>query len=124
MNDLQTKQAIASAIRQFQRQPLDEAASKLFETLGYTSNKRLKLTPNSVDKFVATFAQGKSLNDKYALQSQWKSIDFLFQLTDDEIRSSGNQAFSFVSDGAYNGAIINSYLFVAIELNGNYYSRT
>ena len=54
----------------------------------------------------------------------WKSVDFLFQLTDEEIRTSANQQFDFESKGAYNGSIINSYLFFAIELKGSHYSRT
>ena len=91
MNDQEVKKAIAAALQTFSNQPLAEAALHLFEVLGYTSPKRLKLSPNNLDNFIAIFAQGKTLNDQYALPGEWQSIDFLFQLTDDEIRAAGNQ---------------------------------
>ena len=124
MNEQQTKQAIQTALKDFGTRPLADAASHLFEVLGYTSAKRLKLTPNNLDKFLTTFAGSKTLNDRYALPGKWKSIDFLFQLTDDEIRAAGNQQFLFESKGTYNGAVINSYLFFALELKGSHYTRT
>jgi hypothetical protein len=124
VNDHELKTGIEAALKTFPGQPLSDAAFHLFEVLGYTSSKRLKLTPNNYDNFVATFADGKTLSDQYALPGEWKSIDFLFQLTDDEIRASGNEQFLFESNGAYNGAVINSYLFFALELKGNHYTRT
>jgi adenine-specific DNA-methyltransferase len=124
MNEQKVKKTVEAALQTFPNQSLAEAALHLFEVLGYTSQKRLKLSPNNLDTFIATFAQGKTLNDRYALPGEWKSIDFLFQLTDDEIRAASNQQFLFESKGAYNGAIINSYLFFALELKGNRYTRT
>ena len=124
MNEQKVKKTVEAALQIFPNQPLAGAALHVFEVLGYTSQKRLKLSPNNLDTFIATFAQGKMLNDRYALPGEWKSIDFLFQLTDDEIRAASNQQFLFQSQGAYNGAIINSYLFFALELQGNRYTRT
>ena len=124
MNDQEVKKAIEAALQTFPKRPLAEAALHLFEVLGYTSQKRLTLSPNNLDNFIATFAQGKTLNDQYALPGEWQSIDFLLQLTDDAIRAAGNQQFCFESKGAYNGAVINSYLFFALELQGHHYTRT
>ena len=124
MNDQEVKKAIEAALKTFLKQPLAEAASHLFEVLGYASQRRLKLSPNNLDTFIATFDQGKTLNERYALPGEWKSIDFLFQLTDDEIRAAGNQQFRFDSQGTYNRAVINSYLFFALELQGHHYTRT
>lgn len=58
------------------------------------------------------------------MPGEWKTVDFLFQLTDDEVRAGGNRQFDFESKNAFNGAVINSYLFFAIELKGNHYSRS
>jgi len=124
MNDLEVRQAIEAALKKFPSQPLAEAASNLLSVLGYTSKKRLPLKPNTLANFLATFSQGRSLNDRYALPGEWKTVDFLFQLTDDEVRTAGNQQFDFESKGAYNGALIHSYLFFALELKGNHYSRS
>lgn len=92
--------------------------------LGYTSQRRFKLSPNTLDTFVATFDHDNTLNGQYGLPGEWKSIDFLFQLTDDEIRAAGHQQFLLENQGAYNGAVINSFLFFALELKGNHYTRT
>jgi len=63
MNEQEVKKAIEAALQRFSNQPLAEAASHLFEALGYTSQRRFKLCPSNLDTFVATFAQGETLND-------------------------------------------------------------
>jgi hypothetical protein len=108
----------------FPGQPLVQAASHLLEVLGYTSTKRRSLDPNNFANFFNTFSQGRKLNDRYALPNDWKTVDFLFQLTDDEVRAAGNLQFDFASKGAYNGAVMNSYLFLAIDLKESRYTRT
>lgn len=124
MNDIDLKLSIAEALRKFTTTPMAEAASGLLGVLGYASKKRLPLKPNTLAKFLDTFSQGRPLNDRYALPGDWKSVDFLFQLTDEEIRAAANMRFEFDSKDAFNGAIINSYLFIAIELKGAHYSRS
>ena len=124
MNNLQTKQAIESALKGFSGNPLAQAAINLFESLGYTSKKRLALSPNTRQNFLSTFGQGKTLNDKVAILNDWKSIDFLFQLTDDEIRAAGPQKLLFDSKGSFEGTVIESYLFLAVDLNEMQYTRT
>lgn len=124
MNDLHTKQAIEAALQKFKDQPLIDAATVLFESLGYTSQKHFKVSPNNCEQFLANFAQGKTLNDKFALSGEWEAIDFLFQLTDDEIRAAGAQKVLFDSKGTFDGAVIESYLFLALELKGTHYTRT
>lgn len=118
MNPVETKRAIAAAFSAFSAQPLAAAATGLFESLGYKSEKRLPLKPNTPDNFLATFGQGRKLNPDHASLAEWRSVDFLFQLTDDEVRAAaaGNQQFLFDSKGKYNGAAMESYLFFAITL--------
>jgi type I restriction-modification system DNA methylase subunit len=126
MNDLETKKSIKASLASFATKPLGEAAIALFEALGYSSQKRIILKPNTPDTFVATFAKEKALNPDKALLADWKSVDFLFQLTDDEVRAAGggNQQFLFESKAKWNGAAIESYLFFAIRLKDSHYSRT
>lgn len=124
MTEVELRQAIAGALKRFQVEPLADAAKHLLDVLGYASNKRLILKPNTLANFLSTFSNGRTLNDGIALSAEWKSVDFLFQLTDEEVRASANQQFDFESKGAYNGSIINSYLFLAIELKGSHYSRS
>ncbi len=80
MNDLATKQAIVDSLAGFAGKPLAEAATVLFESLGYKSEKRIALKPNTAEAFTATFARDRPLNPDYALLADWQSVDFLFQL--------------------------------------------
>lgn len=117
------KNQIESALRDFANLPLAEASTALFNALGYSSKKNLKLKPNTCEQFLYHFGQGKKLNHKAAFTDQWKSIDFLFQLTDEEIRSVDSQLFLFESKEVYDGVAIESYLFFALELKGDQYTR-
>jgi type I restriction-modification system DNA methylase subunit len=126
MNDLETKQAIVASLKSFADKPLAAAATALFESLGYKSEKRIVLKPNTAETFVATFAKDKPLNPDNALLADWQSVDFIFQLTDDEVRAAamGNQQFLFESKGKWAGAAIESYLFFAVTLAKPHYTRT
>src|SRR5438132_11221783 len=119
MNGLETKQAILNSLKSFADQPLVDAATALFESLGYKSQKRIVLKPNTAKTFIETFAKDKPLNPDHALLADWQTVDFLFQLTDEEVHAAaqGNQAFVFESKGTYNDAAIESYLFFVIELS-------
>lgn len=59
MNELETKQAIDAALKDFATKPAAEAATALFESLGYKSQKRLALKPNSPANFKTTFAPNR-----------------------------------------------------------------
>ena len=72
MSEQETKRAIEAALKNFAHRPLAEAALQLCEAFGYTSDKRLKLAPNSFDNFLTTFVQDKTVNEKYALPNEWK----------------------------------------------------
>ncbi len=126
MSDLKSKQAILNSLASFASKPLAEAATALFESLGYKSQKRIALKPNSAETFTETFAKDKTLNPDHTLLADWQSVDFLFQFTDEEVRAAaaGNEQFKFEAHGRWNGAEINSFLFVAIALAKPTYTRT
>src|SRR5208283_3063844 len=123
---VETKQAIVNSLAGFAARPLADAATALFESLGYKSQKRIVLKPNTAKTFTETFAKDKPLSSDQALLPDWQSVDFLFQLTDDEVRAAagGNQQFLFDSRGKWDGAAIESYLFFAITLSRPHYTRT
>ncbi|MCK5695084.1 MAG: Eco57I restriction-modification methylase domain-containing protein [Desulfobacula sp.] len=61
--------------------------------------------------------------EKFKTKAQtdnWKRIELLFQLTDVEMNSQGD----IFDTGKFDNAIINAYLFFAIELKSNHYNRT
>jgi hypothetical protein len=126
MSTIDTKRGIETALKSFGAVPLQTAVFGLFEALGYKSQKRLPLVPNTAQTFLAQFGQARPFNAENALVAEWQSVDFLFQLTDDEIKAAaqGNQQFLFDSQGRWNGAEMNSYLFFAISLSEAHYTRT
>lgn len=114
-NNTQLKYVIQSALEGFASKSLAKPAINLFEVLGYRSEKRFELSPNNAKQFQAEFDPKKKLNAEKALVASWSSVDVLFQLTDDEIQSFFGQPSMFGSNKT-DQAIINSYLFFAIEL--------
>jgi len=124
MPDIDLKIAIQDAIQQFEKKPLAEAATTLLETLGYQSEKRLVLIPNTSEQFREEFDPYKHLNVEKAFLSEWSSVDLLFQITDEEIRGAmAGRGQLFVNQKVDN-TIINSYLFFAVGLRGEQYTRT
>ena len=98
---------------------------QLLNVLGYRSEKRLSLKPNTPENFLGTFAKNRPFNPAHALLADWRSVDFLFQLTDEEVRAValGDQSSLFGSKDEYQGAVIESYLFFALELKPRRYTR-
>lgn len=124
MNTIESKQAIEIALKTFGSQRLDTSAIGLFGSLGYRSDKRLSLKPNIPETFLDTFAKERPFNREQAMLNHWQSVDLLFQLTDDEVRTAaiGHQ-FQFDSKGKFDGAAMESYLFFAITLKESRYTR-
>ncbi|MBI5013880.1 MAG: hypothetical protein HZB55_00110 [Deltaproteobacteria bacterium] len=112
------KAALEAALKAFGSEPLEAAALSLFGALGYRSERRLDLTPNTPAQFLAAFAQGKPFDATRALLGDWRSVDFLFQLTDAEVQTatSGQGVLLFDSTGRFDEAIMQSYLFFAVDL--------
>jgi len=125
MNAQYLREKIRSSLSDFKGASLSSPALALFETLGYKSPKRLVLSPNSPENFLRTFDSAKTLNRETSLFNEWEAVDFLFQLTDEEINTAlTGQKKLFESAGEYNGAVINSYLFLSLSIRGSSYSRT
>lgn len=127
---LDLKESIENTLKTFDRSSLREAGIDLFRSLGYESKKTLRLKDNTLAGFTKQFSGAKKLNHDRAMSANWKTIDVLFQLTDDEVRQGlgFGQEDMFTSDGQVDDTRIESYLFVAIELkakdDGTNYTRT
>ena len=124
MNRHDQKKAIEESLKGFSSLSLEQASLKLFDVLGYRSEKRLVLRPNNADTFLETFVHQKPFNKEQALLDDWETVDFLFQLTDAEIQSGSQGSLQFSSKGKFEGANIESYLFLAITLKKPRYTRT
>src|SRR5713226_6661957 len=124
MNEHQTKQAILAALKDFSTHPLADAATALLGALGYSSQKRIELSPNTPESFLSQFDQAGRLNHAQAKISEWQTVDFLFQLTGDEIQAAAKNLSLFESDKKVNNQLIQSYLFFAIRLKKSDYTRS
>lgn len=114
---------IDRAISAFASHPLEEAGRRLFETLGYRSGKTIPL-----DGAPATFAEtldheGK-LEHAAAHFGKWCEVRFLFQLTNDEIPMLGRDQRSIDLGERYGRSIVDSYVFLAIALEGDEWKRS
>ena len=118
-----TKEQIHTALAAFSSGNLRDSACCLLNTLGYTSTKQVDLDPNTSENFIATFDPQKRLNAKHALLDHWQSIDLLFQLTSEEVTQTSQGQLAF-SGGRVDNSIVESYLFFAINLTKDHYTRT
>ncbi|WP_052071824.1 Eco57I restriction-modification methylase domain-containing protein [Sphingopyxis sp. MWB1] len=116
------RSAIDDAIRAFADAPLQEAGLGLLDTLGYRSAKTIAL-----DGSPATFArevdhEGK-LSAKPACFDRWQEVQFLFQLTNDEIPMLAHGQSAFDLQEKYGRSIVDSFVFLAIALEGDDWKR-
>src|SRR5262249_23655444 len=114
--------AIAAALKDFQSRPIGQAARNLLAELGYKSDRTIRLSnssPNAFLDFIRTNGPDVPFSEAKALYSEWKATELLFQLTDQEL--SGHQSLFKETD--INPGLLRSYLFFAIELTGDDYSR-
>ena len=118
-----SKDKIKNALQRFGDGNLAENARNLLNALGYRSQRTLSLEPNTADGFVEHFDMHNTMNRDRARLGEWESIDFLFQLTDDEIIQSAQTTFGFESSGVDQNRY-ESYLFFALKLQNRDYTRT
>lgn len=120
---IEKEQQIQNALNAFASGNLRDNARRLFNVLGYRSERRIDLSPNTAEAFLETFDPQKKLNAKTAFLDHWRSVDLLFQLTTDEITQTMQGRLAF-SGGRVDDTIIESYLFFAVDLTDDQYTRT
>ncbi len=117
------KNKIKEALHAFSGTGFRAAAIGLLNSLGYRSEKTLDMD-NTPAAFLEAFdRRERKLRKDKALFDRWKSVDFLFQITDYEVRGAGSQStFDFAS--GYDAGNYRSYLFLALDLEKDHYTRT
>ncbi|MFC1882995.1 hypothetical protein ACFL2S_16115, partial [Thermodesulfobacteriota bacterium] len=126
VSDQNLKENIADALKSFQEGSFQFNATAFFNSLGYKSEKTFKLSPNTPENFIGEFDREGIFNKERALFYRWETVDIIYQLTDDEINiiKNGQDNITFDSKKKYDGRIIESYLFIAIDLEQGDYTRT
>ena len=123
----QRLQQIADALGSFRQQALPVATVGLLGVLGYRSDKTVDLGKQPAD-FVANLSQlsraPSTFDAARAEVTQWRSAYFVFQLTNDEIPSLMLGQGSFSTAAAVHPQQIESFVFLAIALEGEDWSRS
>jgi hypothetical protein len=119
--------SIEAALLSFKTASLADASTCLLKALGYTSEKTTDLGSDA-ETFLASIAAfkpdlGPISRDK-VFADRWSSCAFLFQLTNDEIPSLAIGQSLLVADANVVRTQIESFVFLAIELVGDQWSRT
>lgn len=123
MSDTDLKQQIAHTLARFANGRLADNARDLFNVLGYRSDKTVRLASSAPQAFLAEFNGQNKFNAQNALFAEWTSAELIFQLTSAEVAHAGQRAL-FESNRRVDNAIIESYVFIAIGLKGDAYTRT
>jgi hypothetical protein len=110
------RQSIQSCLLDFTSQSLRPAATSLFNTLGYTSNRTLP-----IDTLLSLREQldpNGFIREENAHVSLWKSAHLIFQLTENELKPvARGQGILFSEPEPIDEKIIKSYVFFAIDLH-------
>jgi len=121
MTEVEIKKNIESSIKNFISGDFTENSLSLFKNLGYKTDRQNRLSKNNFNGFIEDFPIAKDIiNPNKEFKENCKSIELLFQLTQSEMT---RQSFLFES-GKIDNTIIEAYLFFAIELKNDNYSRT
>ena len=116
------KQAIISALSAISTGDFLEKSKDLLATIGYDSERTLELS-GTVDDFFHEFpALNPNTKTEQEFRNNVESVKLVFQFTSDEIADDIQQTL-FESDGFDKGNT-DSFLFCAVELKDNTYSRT
>jgi type I restriction-modification system DNA methylase subunit len=116
----QIKNEIKFTLQAFDSGDLSKNALKLFQALGYVTERQAPLFKPKFSEFQDTYIDGKKFDETKALSNEWKFVDLLFQLSKDEVL----KQTSLFDTKKVDQTIIETYLFFTIELSREYYSRT
>lgn len=115
------KKEIAAALHRFQSGSLFENSIHLFNILHYDTSQRLRLSAATFDEFKECYLSGiESFDERKACISDWRRVEMLFVLNDQVIQK---QIQQFKSEKIADKDI-RSYLFFAINLKQQNYTRT
>ena len=116
------KEKIKNALVEIQIGDFLEKSKDLLATIGYRSERTLQLSGTVHDFFQEFPPRNPNTKTEQEFRKHAESVKLVFQFTSDEITDDIQQRL-FESDGFDKGNI-KSFLFCAVELKDNAYSRT
>ena len=120
--DLRRK--IEDALGEMRGEDFAAEAEALLGALGYRSERTLADQSGSSEDFAATFpAKNPDTKTEQAFRNAASSVRVLFQVTDEEIAEAGGPQQRLFNDNAFDKGNTKSFLFTAVELRDDGYSR-
>ena len=117
------KNAIKSALAAMQTGILLEKSKDLLSTLGYRSELTLELSGTVHDFFEEFPPLNPNTKTEQEFRKHAESAQIIFQFTKDEIEDDPQQ-MTLLESNSFDKGNIKSFLFCAVELKDNNYSRT
>ena len=125
-SEITIKQNIENALKEFDSQPIRDAATRLLDILGYRS-KRISNDELDNEKYNNLFESAFETSNpfKKLRLEKWQSYRRIMQITDEEINQQRTPERQFLFESTnINENLRTSYMFVAVELDGNAFTRT
>ncbi len=117
------KTAIKSALAAIPTGDFLDGTKELLSTLGYQSNRTAELF-GTVDEFIEEYdTPTPNTKTEQEFRKNVESIQFIFQFTSDEIEEDPQQ-ITLLESNSFDKGNYSSFLFCAVTLKDNTYSRT
>ncbi len=125
-SEVTIKKKIENVLKEFDTQPIRDAATQLLDILGYRS-KRISndaLDNEKYNNLLESALETSNPSKKFCIE-KWQSYRRIIQITDEEIKQqqTPDQQFLFESTDI-NENLRTSYMFVAVQLDGASFTRT
>src|SRR5205823_1914572 len=114
-SQVETRSDIASRLTGLAEGPLDASSRALFDSLGYRSQRTLDI--HSVPQLQELLDPKGLLTEQNALLSRWRSVDFLFQLTDSELSDPEGGRLLLEDHSPFDAKVVKSYVFFALDFS-------
>ena len=126
-SEITIKQNIEKVLNNFldDQQPLREASTIFLNTLGYHSQfvGNDDIDSNRFDRLIATAIETANPSEKLRIDD-WQSFYQILQVRDEEINEQVTGQQLLFESRTINNALRRSYMFVAMQLSGDTYTRT
>lgn len=119
MNEKEKKNRIKNAIASFSDANLSDAGKGLLNALGYSASIQPSLPATTPNYFVDLYVSEPEQFKKRASVDEWTYVDFLYQLTRDDLKAQGH----LFTETRVDNTIMESYLFIVIGLKRPNYPR-
>ena len=125
MNSVTIRRNIEANLRNFDQQPLREASTAFLNTLGYHSRRvgNDGIDNDRFERLVGTALETANPSQRLSVDD-WQVFHILLQVADDEINEQITGHGSLFQSNEIDDALMSSYMFVAVQLAGDTYTRT